>query len=66
MMDGPYGRCGVDLGEYETAVLVTGGADIIFTLGLLVDIVGQRVRKGRKNSERARRIEFAWCVCSFG
>jgi len=66
MMDGPYGGCNVDLREYETAVLIAGGAGITFTLGLLlVDIVGRCVRKGTKNGERTRRIEFAWCVCSF-
>jgi predicted ferric reductase len=66
MVDGPYGGCSVDLGEYETAVLIAGGAGITFTLGLLDDIVGRCVRQGRKNGERTRRIEFAWCVRSFG
>lgn len=66
MLDGPYGGCSLDLGEYETVVLITGGAGITFTLGLLDDIVGQCVRQGRKNGERTRRIEFAWCVRSFG
>ena len=62
MVDGPYGGCSVDLGEYETAVLIAGGAGITFTLGLLDDIV----ERCRKNGERTRRIEFAWCVRSFG
>jgi ferric-chelate reductase len=66
MIDGPYGGCSVDLGEYETAILIAGGAGITFTLGLLDDIVGRCVRQGRKNGERTRRIEFAWCVRSFG
>jgi len=66
ILDGPYGGCSVDLGEYETAVLIAGGAGITFTLGLLDDIVGRCVRQGRKNGERTRRIEFAWCVRSFG
>jgi ferric-chelate reductase len=66
MLDGPYGGCSVDLGGYETAVLIAGGAGITFTLGLLDDIVGRCVRQGRKNGERTRRIEFAWCVRSFG
>ncbi|KIM36216.1 hypothetical protein M413DRAFT_449274 [Hebeloma cylindrosporum] len=66
MIDGPYGGCSVDLGEYETAVLIAGGAGITFTLGLLDDIVGRCVRRGRQNGERTRRIEFAWCVRSFG
>jgi len=66
MLDGPYGGCSIDLGEYETAVLIAGGAGISFTLGLLDDIVGRCVRQGRKSGERTRRIEFAWCVRSFG
>lgn len=66
MVDGPYGGCSVDLGEYETAVLIAGGAGMTFTLGLLDDIVGRCVRRGRKNGERTRRIEFVWCVRSFG
>ncbi|KIM37682.1 hypothetical protein M413DRAFT_448216 [Hebeloma cylindrosporum] len=66
MVDGPYGGCSVDLGGYETVVLIAGGSGITFTLGLLDDIVGRCVRKGRENGERTRRIEFAWCVRSFG
>jgi predicted ferric reductase len=66
MVDGPYGGCSVDLGQYETAILFAGGAGITFTLGLLDDIVGRCVRKGRENGERTRRIEFSWCVRSFG
>ena len=66
MVDGPYGGSSVDLGQYETAVLIAGGSGITFTLGLLDDIVGRCVKQGRKNGERTRRIEFAWCVRSFG
>jgi len=66
MVDGPYGGSSVDLGQYETAVLIAGGSGITFTLGLLDDIVGRCVRQGRKHGERTRRIEFAWCVRSFG
>ncbi|KAF9553360.1 hypothetical protein CPC08DRAFT_697815 [Agrocybe pediades] len=66
MLDGPYGGCSVDLGNYETVLLFAGGSGITFTLGLLDDIVGRCVRKGRANGEVTRRIEFAWCVRSFG
>ncbi|KAF8956845.1 ferric reductase like transmembrane component-domain-containing protein [Flammula alnicola] len=66
MLDGPYGGCSVDLGHYETALLFAGGSGITFTLGVLDDIVGRCVRKGRLNGERTKRIEFAWCVRSFG
>jgi hypothetical protein len=66
MVDGPYGGCSVDLGQYESAILFAGGIGITFTLGLLDDIVGRCVRRGRENCERTRRIEFSWCVRSFG
>ncbi|KDR77917.1 hypothetical protein GALMADRAFT_65414 [Galerina marginata CBS 339.88] len=66
MLDGPYGGCSVDLGNYETALLFAGGSGITFTLGVLDDIVGRCVRQGRKHGEITRRIEFAWCVRSFG
>ncbi|KAF8812780.1 hypothetical protein BYT27DRAFT_7132472 [Phlegmacium glaucopus] len=66
MIDGPYGGCGVDLGDHETVLLFAGGSGITFTLGLLDDIVGRCTRKGRSNGERTRRIEFAWCIRSFG
>jgi len=66
MIDGPYGGCSVDLGDHETVLLFAGGSGITFTLGLLDDIVGRCTRKGRSNGERTRRIEFAWCIRSFG
>ena len=66
MIDGPYGGCSVDLGDHETILLFSGGSGITFTLGLLDDIVGRCTKKGRSNGERTRRIEFGWCVRSFG
>ena len=66
MIDGPYGGCSVDLGDHETILLFAGGSGVTFTLGLLDDIVGRCTKKGRSNGERTRRIEFAWCVRSFG
>jgi ferric-chelate reductase len=33
---------------------------------MLNDIFGQIVRHGWKEGERTRRIELAWCTCSFG
>lgn len=66
MLDGPYGGCSLDLGHYETVLLFAGGSGVTFTLGMLDDIVGRCVRLGRPNGERTRRIEFAWCVKSFG
>ncbi|THH15440.1 hypothetical protein EW146_g5043 [Bondarzewia mesenterica] len=66
MLDGPYGGCSVDLGSYESVLLVAGGAGATFTLGLLDDIVGRCVKLGRSGGERTRRIEFAWAIRSFG
>jgi len=66
MIDGPYGGCSIDLGEYESAFLIAGGSGITFTLGLLDDIVGRCIKQGRKNGEITKKIEFAWCVRSFG
>lgn len=66
MIDGPYGGCSIDLGQYESALLLSGGSGVTFTLGMLDDIVGRVVRLGRKGGERTKRIEFAWCIRSFG
>ncbi|KAH6917786.1 ferric reductase-like transmembrane component/FAD binding protein [Coprinopsis sp. MPI-PUGE-AT-0042] len=66
MFDGPYGGCHVDLGRYETVLLFAGGAGATFTIGLLDDIVGRCVKLQRRGGEITKRIEFAWCVRSFG
>jgi ferric-chelate reductase len=66
MFDGPYGGCQVDLGRYESVLLVAGGAGATFTIGLLDDIVGRCVKLQRRGGEITKRIEFAWCVRSFG
>jgi len=66
MIDGPYGGCSLDLGEYESVLLVAGGAGVTFTLGLLDDLVGRIVRHHRVRGERTRRVEFAWAIRSFG
>ncbi|KAI8992723.1 iron reductase [Trametes punicea] len=66
MIDGPYGGCSVDLGEYESVLLVAGGSGATFTLGLLDDIVARCVKLSRRNGEKTRRIEFAWCIRSYG
>lgn len=60
MIDGAYGGCSIDLGSYESALLVAGGSGATFTLGLLDDIVARCVKLGRKGGERTRRVEFAW------
>lgn len=65
-IDGPYGGCSLDLGEYENVLLTAGGAGVTFILGLLDDIVGRIVRHQRGRGERTRRIEFAWAIRSYG
>ncbi|TBU24548.1 iron reductase [Dichomitus squalens] len=66
MIDGPYGGSSVELGDYESVLLVAGGSGITFTLGMLDDIVARCIKLGRPNGEKTRRIEFAWCVRSYG
>ncbi|KAG1762575.1 iron reductase [Suillus occidentalis] len=66
MLDGPYGGSSVDLGLHESVLLIAGGSGVTFTLGLLDDIVGRCVKLGRSQGERTRRIEFTWCIRSFG
>jgi hypothetical protein len=66
MLDGPYGGCSLDLGEYESILLFSGGSGATFSLGLLDDVVGRCVRLGRTGGEKTKRIEFAWCTRSFG
>ena len=66
MLDGPYGGCAIDLGSFERVLLVAGGSGVTFTLGLLDDLVGRIAKLGRHNGEITRRVEFAWCVRSFG
>ncbi|KAI0721429.1 iron reductase [Fomitopsis betulina] len=66
MIDGPYGGCGVDLGRYESAFLIAGGSGATFTLSLLDDIIARCVKFGRAGGELTRRIEFVWCIRSYG
>ncbi|KAK0436227.1 iron reductase [Armillaria borealis] len=65
MLDGPYGGCSVDLGQYESVLLFAGGSGATFTISLLDDIVGRYVKLGRPRGERTKRIEFVWCIRSF-
>jgi len=65
MIDGPYGGLSVDLGQYETVLLIAGGSGATFTLGILDNIVGRCVKLRCHNGERTRRIEFVWCIRSF-
>jgi len=70
LIDGPYGGSSVDFGTCENVLMISGGAGITFTLGVLDDLVG-RIVKERKNgahgySVRTRRIQFVWCMRSYG
>ncbi|KAH9943638.1 iron reductase [Amylocystis lapponica] len=65
MLDGPYGGCSIDLGQYESALLVAGGSGVTFTLGLLDDLAARCVKLGRAGGEKTRRVEFAWCIRSY-
>lgn len=65
MLDGPYGGCSVDLGEYESVLLFAGGSGATFTIGLLDDIVGRCIKLGWPRGERTKKIEFVWCIRSF-
>ncbi|KAL4263678.1 Ferric/Cupric Reductase Transmembrane Component [Pleurotus pulmonarius] len=65
MIDGPYGGCSIDLGDYENVLLVAGGSGATFSIGMLDDIV-KRCAGARAGGEKTRRIEFVWCVKSFG
>ncbi|VDB95683.1 unnamed protein product [Peniophora sp. CBMAI 1063] len=65
-LDGPYGGLSIDLGEYESALLVAGGAGMSAIVGVLDDIVGRVVRLGRRGGEKTRRVQVVWCVRSFG
>ena len=65
MFDGAYGGCSIDLGDYESILLVAGGSGATFTLGLLDDIVGRCTKLNRPRNERTKRIEFVWCIRSF-
>ncbi|KAJ7267125.1 iron reductase [Mycena rebaudengoi] len=58
ILDGPYGGSSLDAGAYERR------RDI--TLGILDDLVGRCVRRGRAGGERTRWVEWVWCVRSFG
>ncbi|KAI6145652.1 hypothetical protein BKA82DRAFT_4167498, partial [Pisolithus tinctorius] len=58
MIDGLYDGSSVDLGQYETVLLVAGGSGTTFTLGLLDDIVFKCIKTGRS--------KFAWYIRSFG
>ncbi|KIP02610.1 hypothetical protein PHLGIDRAFT_78922, partial [Phlebiopsis gigantea 11061_1 CR5-6] len=47
MLDGAYGGARIDLGAYESVLLLAGGSGATFTLGLLDELVGRCARLGR-------------------
>ncbi|KAG9101493.1 hypothetical protein FS749_006396 [Ceratobasidium sp. UAMH 11750] len=66
MLDGPYGGLSLDLGDFESVLLVAGGSGATFTLGVLDDIVGRIVRHRRAKGEKTRYIKYAWFIKSYG
>ncbi|QRW05028.1 nucleoporin-interacting protein NIC96 [Ceratobasidium sp. AG-Ba] len=66
MLDGPYGGLSLDLGDFESILLVAGGSGATFTLGVLDDIVGRIVRHGRAKGEKTRLIKYVWFIKSYG
>ncbi|KAJ7157681.1 hypothetical protein C8R43DRAFT_1065062 [Mycena crocata] len=69
ILDGPYGgptlpRAGAG---FETVLLFAGGSGATFTLGVVDELVGRCVRRGREGGEvKTRRVVWCWCVRSFG
>ena len=58
VLDSSYGASSVDLGRYESALLVAGGSGVTFTLGLLDDIIGRCTKLGRSQGERTRKLNL--------
>ncbi|KAF8132563.1 ferric reductase NAD binding domain-containing protein [Boletus edulis] len=56
-IDGPYGEV-VNLGCYDTSLLIAGGRGITFTLPVLLNII-ESVRNG---SSRCRRVTLIWSI----
>ncbi|KAF8630478.1 hypothetical protein AX15_002894 [Amanita polypyramis BW_CC] len=61
-IDGPYGGCTIDPAAYERVLFVSGGSGATFTIGLLDELVGKRLRTGQVVT---RRIEFVWYTRSY-
>ncbi|KAL1413525.1 hypothetical protein Q8F55_001299 [Vanrija albida] len=57
MIDGPYGGLKMDLGEYETVLVVAGGSGVTFLLGTIEEALSRRkAGKGPDN------VDVAWVV----
>lgn len=57
MIDGPYGGLKMDLGQYESVLLVGGGSGITFILGSIEEAL--RVREKGKGPAK---VDVAWIV----
>jgi len=57
MIDGPYGGLKMDLGDYETVLLVAGGSGITFVLGAIEEAI--RVKAGGHGPIL---VQVAWVV----
>ncbi|KAK4686131.1 hypothetical protein P7C73_g4004, partial [Tremellales sp. Uapishka_1] len=57
MIDGPYGGLKLDLGDYESVLMVAGGSGITFVLGAIEEAL--RVKESGRG---ANKIDVAWVV----
>ncbi|KAK7042005.1 iron reductase [Favolaschia claudopus] len=62
ILDGPYGGPTHDAGTYDAVLFLAGGSGATATLGLLDDLVGRCVRRGRPHGVTTRRVVWVWCV----
>lgn len=60
-VDGPYGYP-PDLTQYSTAILVSGGSGVSYTLPLLLDLVS----KARAGTTAVQRVIFVWAIRDTG
>lgn len=57
MIDGPYGGLKLDLGEYESVLLVGGGSGITFVLGAIEEVL-----RVKENGKGPSKVDVAWVV----
>lgn len=57
MIDGPYGGLKMDLGEYESVLVVAGGSGVTFLLGTIEEALSRR-----EKGHGPRIIDVAWVV----
>ena len=60
-VDGPYGYP-PDLTRYSTAILISGGSGVSYTLPLLLDLVS----KAHTGNSAVQRVIFVWAIRDAG